>query len=676
MAEISFPSEKTSCYKFGVKTGGFWKSAYLTYRISDPDPARDLLLMAYSDFDNGSLSADDRRALDGLWEQIGLYQQAGFGAIGGAKALVNQIASGWRPFPAAAVAVAVHRYGPVPVCLLPQEHDVPLYGKTRRVRIALYRDVRGEREAAIKLPAVFNRIQFLQSLRVNLPLTFTRYLEDIGEEFFDIENHCSLGEVFERARNIERVLGESVKSKLEEVWTSAGSRKSGPESQEAKRLGREILTQDTTAVAVATYARLLALFLLNELYEVVGLQDRSSKYRTQINEFGTAFGRKLEGVGAGSCDKPFELAVELEQLGRVAEQYMSSATIVDAKAQLWVQRFIQFGRFVADIRANASVNGSSNRSGAMGRRDFRPQLPRVFVSTLSKVPSADVLYAQIERYVSDRHAGRVHLLHVRAQPGGTVLRPVIRSRIWLSTTVRTVIPADPREWGDRQKDYKWIAREVEHGLLLGKEVVHTIEEGINKDDLRKTFADPDLDYLAPEARVAPDQRVDRLIRSLDEPVWVTFVVKDARGDYPPEDVQIAVDKLVAEAPRRRTDEMIKGYLLLLPPEVLRALPVLRRSAITMTGKAARKDWIGTILEQKGLAEDRKGQAKFARLYEGMTDRVLIIDDEDYTIMRHNKHTQKYDWRLPSILVALRPDASPEDLRQWETELLEWAGGQG
>jgi hypothetical protein len=634
--------------------------------------------MAASDFDDRALSDDDRRALDGLWQQMGLFQRAGFGATGGVKSLVNLIADGWRPFPNAAVAVAVHRFGPVPVCVLPQDHEVSLYGQTRRARIALYPNILAEPEPTLKLPAVFNRVQFLQSLRVNLPLTFTRYLEDVGEEFFDIENHCSLSDVFERARDVERTLGESVKSKLEEIWAAASSRKAGREPVEAKRLSREILTDDRAAVAVATYARLFALFLLNELYEVLGLQDRSSKYRAQLSDFGAAFGHQLETVGAGRRLDPFELAVELEQLKRAADQYMSSgsATIIEVpEAELWVRRFISFARFVGQIRANAIVPGPVHRGGSTGdRQDFQPQIPRVFISTLNKVKSADAIYYQLERYVTARHSGRVHLLHVRAQPGGTVFRPVIRSRIWLSTAVGTVIPADTTEWGETKKGYQWIAREVEHGLLLGKEVMHTLEQGTNEAVLRETFKDPGLGYLVPDARVASDQRAKRVFRSLEDRAWVTFVVEDAREDFPPENVRTAIDHLVIDVTKRRTNELIKGYLLLLSREILRALPVLRRKAIT--GPAARKEWIGTILEQNGLAEDREGQATFSRLYKGMTNRVLVIGGTDYTILRFNKRTQKYEWLLPTILAALRPDASPQEAKQWETDLLEWAGGQG
>src|SRR5262249_51826919 len=144
---------RSHAFSFGVQENisGFRDTGFLTYDLRSPEADRRTLLLVTKqrrrDLSN-VLNAHAHNFLE-LEKEIKQAEALGQRAIEIAKSLVNEIHRGQLNYIPEA-SVAVHRFGPVPVFIVPEfEQSIVLYGRERTCRIAFYPAMRDHRAPQI-----------------------------------------------------------------------------------------------------------------------------------------------------------------------------------------------------------------------------------------------------------------------------------------------------------------------------------------------------------------------------------------------------------------------------------------------------------------------------------------------------------------------------------------------
>lgn len=185
--QIIPPFREESAYSYRIRQSGLDVNAYLTYDVPNTSDQRSILLVNRS---NAFISDVHRAEYNRLIERI----RESSGHITGMKNIVNRLVEGeFAKLPN--VRVAVHRYGPVPVYVLPESYVIKNMGTSLKVQIGVYPDLVSQisrPSVNLNLPFLSNTSEFVRSLSVGLGLMFRRYLEDVGEGMFDIEHHLNL----------------------------------------------------------------------------------------------------------------------------------------------------------------------------------------------------------------------------------------------------------------------------------------------------------------------------------------------------------------------------------------------------------------------------------------------------------------------------------------------------
>lgn len=596
---------------------------------------------------------------------IGLITESSTGRFAGAKNIVNRLAENKAP-DLPNVRVAVHKFGPVPVYVLPQEHTINHLNRSIKVNIGIYPDVRfnsGTKGVALRLPFLTTKSEFVRSLDVDMGLLFQRYLEDVGEGMYDIKHHLNLAGVFDRAKEIEDVLAQSIKTKLDAVTPSLEVFQRPDDSNQL--FIKELFVREQDWIFTARYARQYALYFLNELYRHIGLASRSDDYINGFRDMLTQFDALL---GPGYMADARERLNFVNMLSRAIRAYYSSKRErrydalreinIDERQPLWIRRFVQFARFVA----------------ALEREDLAPTAGRIFISCHHDVPVTEALKKQITDYVTTKFPNQVEVLDVNETGTGERFKSKIRARIWLSDTVSEIVPKNTEvQSGERAKDYLWIAREAEYGLLLGKRVIYFVEEGIDEE---KVLADlrnkEERDGLIPSTARVPEGLERELIESFTEYIRAMFSVKmtgDAVQYFAPK-VLGAVHQEALDAIERRHGDILVGFHQQFPRTARRTLKHIQELVSypdsATKGGLARKLYVqypGTYATEKDAAKAITNVWKIAER------RSLLINGQPMPLMKLIRR-KTYTGTLREILKHLRPDKSPDETKAWERKILE------
>ena len=475
---------QNSCYIFLVERNNRKAQAELTYDLNEENPSRHLLRMQESDALKLFRDLPSDREFQKFRTQVNDKRERGIGNISIAKGMVLDQYDSTDKNPH--VGTAVHRMGPVPVFLLPSSVTGPvnmidLHGQQINPIISVYPTL-GEGDNSLI------QADLLRSFNIQLDTMFVKYLEDVGEHMHDIENYLSRIDVCSRAKQAETVLKQSIEKKVELILQHFES----TTDPELHKLASDIWSRYSSAVVTAALARVFALFMINELYRLLGITDRSSKYEKDWDRLYEVFSNLLDEPES----EPFKDRSELSFLGQARGHYLGQSpdsdfdalyaeAVAEGSRMQWVQEFIAFTRFVAGLRRESPSIGTG----------------RLFLSFQQNVDAAADMYKSVTQYVSSQPA-------INGQPGvqvfagdtenpGVDIERLVKTRIWLSDVLMAVIPQNWHESVTHQaKNLNWVIKEVDYGLLLNRLFRLFLQEGVSEEQLIKAFED-EIDLLAP-----------------------------------------------------------------------------------------------------------------------------------------------------------------------------------
>lgn len=648
--EILPPKPSDSCYDYRVRSGGITLlNSRLTYELYPESPNhRNLLLIKDT---RGLLTEDQHREYDELVRHLEDSQKTRFYA---AKSVVNVIAEGSLKL--RNVRVAIHRFGPVPVYVPPGRLPTVFHGKKIEVSLAFYPRLKkskktdGNRKEGM---AEFfsSKKEFVTSLELKTGRVFERYFEDVAEYFYDIEFHLGLTDALEKAKHIERILAESVKSKLKvcipscEALQAFDRDKSKDSFEPSNQTSCRFFRDHTDLLFNASFARNYALYFLNELYRLVGISSRAEQYRTRFGEIEKEFDDR-------TYNRYYEEATrhrldEVGTLWRALVEYPEGNIGLGnpGSVPLWVERFVGFAQFVADVR-RLSIE-----------KDLTPETARVFLSYHHNVAVSEALRSKIETWSKNEMGGAVRVLHFNAPPGPN-LRDGIRRTIWMTDSVHPIVPSNLTHDSEKTgKDYKWIGIEAEHGLLCGKRPLFLIERGTDLQRIKDQFGQLTVEeLLAPLATETIDRRLERLLNCLGNHIHCDFSLFSTDPTQIDPQVSDALKRGVKEDLLMRCKNLILGFLGQLTPEAQRTMVRIQQLAKYPNTKT--KQWLAQKLFERYEREYRKQERAgkdVTNTWNQVRNRSLHIKGKNYTLMVQPKKGQ-YAGDLTAIAKALLPSS--------------------
>jgi hypothetical protein len=412
-------------------------------------------------------------------------------------------------------------------------------------------------------------------------------------------------------------------------------------------------------IFIARYARQFALYFLNELYRIIGVESRSDSYLGGFTLIRDEFDALLGKDYVRNSLKELPLVALLSRALR-AYRDGDSDTLreinVDGET-LWVRRFVQFARFVANIN----------------REQLPPTTGRIFISYQHDVPVTEVLLGQINDYIRRNFPNRVEILSVRETATGVKFKSPIRARIWLSDTVSEIVPKSTVNIsGDQVKNYNWIAHEAEYGLLLGKRIIYLVEKGADEAQIRAELMNRSRDDgLIPSSARVPDWLQERLLQSFTEYTRAIFAVdttQTSEQDLDPSVIK-AIHGEAEKAIERRHRDILLGFHRQFPEWARRTLKHVQETV--PYPKAAKKKALSSqfAIKYKSSYRDEKAAEKaITNTWNLARHRALLIGEKSMPLMRL-LDGRKYSGSLRQIMKELRPDLSKTKIDEWERTIL-------
>ena len=652
LIQIIPPTKEENRYRYRIRAGIDY-NAFLTYELPTTSDERSILLI------NGSQqlpttteqNAEYERLVDRIGETLGRFT--------GAKNIVNRIAEGeFANLPN--VRIAVHKYGPVPVYVLPETYSIGYFGGDIQAQIGIYPKIAplngGRRGVNLQLPFLGTKAEFVRSLNVGLGLMFQRYLEDVGEGMYDIKHHLNLAGTFDRAKEIEETLAESIRSKLDVAMPSAAMFRH-PQSEDEK-LVKALFEKEYNWIFTARYARQFALYFLNELYRMIGVESRSDSYLGGFGAIRDEFNALLGKDYVKNALRELPLVALLSRALR-AYRDGDNDTLreinVDGET-LWVRRFVQFARFVASINLE----------------QLPPTTGRIFISYQHDVPVTEVLLSRINDYIKSNFPNRVEVLSVRETGTGVRFKSPIRARIWLSDTVSEIVPKSSVNIAGNTKNYNWIAHEAEYGLLLGKRIIYLVEKGADEAQIRAELKNRSRDGgLIPSSARVPDWLQERLLESFTEYTRAMFAVdttQTSEQDLDPSIIR-AIHGEAEKAIERRHRDILVGFHRQFPESARRTLKHIQETV--PYPKVANKKALASqlVTKYKSSYKDQKSAEKaITNTWNLARYRALLIGERSMPLMRL-LDGKNYSGNLREIMKALRQDLSKTKIDEWERTVL-------
>jgi hypothetical protein len=540
------------------------------------------------------------------------------------------------------LTATVHRLGAVPVALLPtQQSSGP--PEWEDVTVAVYAALAPGH--GTKMQEASNEV-LLKSFRFQLDLLFQSYLEEVAGEFFDIEHHVSRRNSYQRLKQVEDVLATSLKTKLDVILErEKGSALYG--------LAQEVWEDYALAIVSAAFARVFALRFVNELYRCLGIDDKVTHYEEQF----ALVSRRMRARCNGEFDAFFPTGSDPDLLGRAREAFGAKDfhgldwVIAAAGERVWLRRFVEFARFVLRVKEQNGVVGT----------------PRLFISAQHAVGPSTAFTQSVRSYLQEREFGngraRAEVAFVGPNDAnGHPLDPVVKSQIWNSDVVISTVARDWAQGGLR--NLKWIAREADHSLLLGRKPYFFLERNTDRSLVKAEF-EKDFDFLsAAIPRLTEAERRELLPRSFEENANFRF---DYDGNAPTIDL---LDRIVSAARERHVRDLLRGYLqqfsradryTIVKVVGLLEGPMKKRAVVPLLASDP--------MSQSFFEEGQDAGNAFDRAWENSRTRFLKIEGQPIRLFEIIQGSISYRSNLRVILERLRPELAAMDIIAWHKRLL-------
>jgi hypothetical protein len=449
-------TERHHTYHWTVECNGARRDGFLTYLLKRPTgDFRRTLGVAVDRVESirSWLTSDDYGSLQSLENSILLKRKMGLGRSGSAKAVVLDIFHDRIQPPNPEVDIAVHKFGAVPIYVMPGV-SVPLeiFGQQQHCQIGIYVDApevetlqedsqRGYRGRPV------NSLELLRTLRIRPDLTFSRYLEDVGEYTYKLLTMRNWSYVFRYGRKIEDLLDGSLDSKIETVLRYAkptdSLRHTGIEAA-IRDEAREYRDDFARMLCKYSMSRTLYLFILNHLYRAVGKKDECDLYGKQYLDSWKLFFSSLD-------DR--KILSQTDQEARDLDAIWGAWHTTDRETELaglrndsrpighWLPRLIDFAHFTSRILSLKT----------------NPETTKLFFSH-RHTEDMKHLRQEVSKDLFRHFAGKVELLHVESRRSGFPFAEQVPPQIWLSDALVAVYSDRPQ--AGPQDDEDWVSREI------------------------------------------------------------------------------------------------------------------------------------------------------------------------------------------------------------------------
>lgn len=574
------------------------------------------------------------------------------------------------------VGIVVHRFGPVPAYIVPEtRHSTIWDGERIEVEVAVlprqWEDCLKQATGPCDTPA-----EFVRSLEGNLEPILLRYISDISLMLKSIEERCNCKDAFELCKKIEDKIGASVQTKLDALtpfrkergqevitanWSNHRPDLTGATRESVLRLNA--YSQASDEFIVGRYLRSAVLYMVNETYRHLGLDSRSLKYVQRLQEI-----RRQADAMHG--DRTFERIIEsrpaVQRVFGAIQAYISEDRAYFAERMeepaSWDQRLARYVTFLHHLQEWGQLS---------------PHFSRVFISKPHHGTVAPKVVHQLQQWFAhEAKAGVERELHVLViEEGGQVkFKETIKAALWLCDLVICIYPNDCH-------DFRWLARECEHALLLRKSVYTVIQEGVSPDAIRacmrpetilveasdkeavKKAEDLSLELLAPAAWAKPG-RAQNLLAYFNENSFTKFRVDGPGIDPRLETMLLGMqERLLSE----RKNALIQGYLR----QFRRSDRLVYR---ILEGAAPWPDKIKKAALVEKLQSDpdfdsrhRAGntiQTAAIRAKERRLGLMCENEENELFSLLHRPQAGYYSGRLRVLLRELRPDYEDGEIDSW------------
>jgi hypothetical protein len=661
-----------SCYEFEVQNqvNSRKTRAFLTYELCPAQKFERTLLLCEDPYFFMALELAPNEKLAITTLATLLTKAPKNFKLGTTKQIVNQLVD--REYSLDCIRVAVHTFGPVPVVVTSDEVQLRVHGRTVKANLAFFPkpNTTGVGNSYGFPCFISTKSEFRKCMSVSPHLVFRRYFEDVAEDFHDLRRTLRQVDFYRRAKGIEKTLAASVGSKLQSFIPKIPLTKAGnPEQKEAW----DYFISHAELLYEMAIARNWAIFLLNEVYQTMGVYSLSQEYKNRIIEYHNRFASLLGDKKANElrtksrllqfldeCHETYH-SVDLFQTGVIVVQKLLSLA-KDAPGP-WEKEFTKFAAFALLVR---TIQGSS-------------KFVKLFISYHHEVATSEIIRVQVKNFIEQISKGRIAVLSIKDLPPGSPFPHVIRASIWLANGTIALCPSDTRTISSlRDKDYKWVARESEYSILLKKPVLFGTQDGSDRmlilDDLRN----PNIEYLVSGSKLpSNEERADNLVEHFSGLVNAPFQVhtmntsSDSLDPRLKESVSTFMDRQSLEA----LQTLFDGYFNQFEIEAQRAL-VITLARLGHRGRQSKKWIVQEFVEHWKINNIDNSLAAFAKMWKQVKDRKLNIGKNGLALLEHPlyasmnvKDRNCYHERLGLALRILRPEMSLRERKSWRATWL-------
>ncbi len=604
-----------------------------------------------------------------------------------AKHLANQIYDRPQDYPL--LDVAVHKFGPVPVFVLPKPLQILTHKGELPVQIAIYPFKKEKSQIPhYKHPDLpitcCGAYDFRQSMRVRPEVIFQRYFEEAAEDMTDIARQLSTAHALGRGKHIESTMGASVRSKLDVLIPKDQSGISNSRDVETQRQW-ETFTELAPTLYDAKYSRTFVLYLLNRYYALIGLKSLCPEYLGKLLQIPAEFSGKLGEKRVDDLEQASGIFLVLRRYMALLEDPSASMsrsslqanaqellTVAGRSRNAWTRQLGEFSAFLLQAQSFRNENRRAN----------------FFISWPADHAYAENVARQIEERLKFKQAEAIFLEGHPAQTNASHASK-IRVGIWSADAAMAIVPDTSTVPQSSSADHQWLGIEVDHSLRLSKPVSYAVEHGTDLNAVVSDLGKAAPLYLTSDWRPPGlNERVRRVTRHFQgNGRFALPSAASASPDSAP-NLQDWVDTAVNDAVEKRVQGILCGMLRQFSAHhrrlLLESLSIMWPRGWMRVGAIAEElvnryperhlRYPENPLRYHERQLNRKlVKGAFQKMWESAKKRAIFLEregDKEVNISLLRLVKRRYFTSLPALVNVYLPYMNRQSSRRWLIQVLQ------
>ena len=567
--EINNPSFSQPAYRFGVE--GTSKFLEHTYNLLNSNRNRNLLIFRddYSLMQN--VLTNDQINEFRQFRELVKEKARNVGHVIAFKETANEIHQGEDR---GRLTIGVYTYGAVPIYLSDVKRKHVFYDNEIESTIGFYPNLKKGGMSNLTQESInpiypvldFSATSsiktnpaFLKTLFIDLECYFTKYFEDVGRLLYEIRCFSDSSMTLKKLKDIEIIIAKSIKGKIDALNVAVN-----PNFENEILLNNDI-------IQTAIYGRKFILFLVNELYSLLGISAKD-KYRDAIESLENEFSDDI------TLENELSVFVLLYRLfcknSSLTHRDLEREGILLERLPNWLKDLANFTIFLANCKEDVDVNR------------ILPITARLFISAQHDVKTPNALKSVLNKIHEDS-SKEIVFLQVDKKDTDSFYKDRIVNRIWLSDKLLAIISKETKKINENtDKDFKWIAREMITSYIMSTDCISLVEKNADIEKLKndiKAVNDPLIQDLRGYTitdlhdRVINDFIINKSFEDFDESIH------NQESDIDPRiksKLEIIVDKVI----EFRCSKLIEGWLEQIDPKVANYISYLNYLTFTNSSK--------------------------------------------------------------------------------------------